>query len=136
MTIEQGLVAELLADAGVAAIVGTRVHPGAVPQNGSLPAIVYQRISSIRDVDMSGPQSFTQVRIQVDCWHTSYAGAKSLADAVRSALNGVGINSPKTLGAEPVQLVYLENDQDLSEREGDRIEWRVSQDWIIIHLEV
>jgi hypothetical protein len=85
---------------------------------------------------MDGPSDFVQVRMQVDCWHTSYSGVIALADAVRAALNGVGLASPRLLGAEPVQLVYLDNDNDLSEFEGDRRDYRISQDWIVIHLEV
>ena len=135
MSIEQGLVAHLLADSAVSAIVGTRVHPGAVPQGGTTPAIVYARASSDREVDMDGPSDFVQVRMRVDCWHTTYAGVKALADAVRVALNGVGLASPKLLGAEPVQLVYLDNDGDLSEFDGDERDYRVSQDWIVIHTE-
>ena len=135
MSIEQGLVAHLIADATVGGIIGNKVHPGAIPQNGALPAVVYNRISSVRDVDMGGPMDFVQVRLQVDCWHTSYAGVKTLADAVRAALNGVGLASPKTLGSEPVQLVYLDNDGDLPDFEGDRRDYRVSQDWIVIHTE-
>lgn len=135
MSIEEGLRAELIADSAVAAIIGTSVHPGAIPQGGGIPAVVYSRVSSQRDVDMDGPSDFVQVRMRVDCWHTSYAGVKSLADAVRAALNGVGLASPKTLGLEPVQLVYLDNDSDLPSFEGDQRDYRVSQDWIVIHLE-
>lgn len=136
MTIEAGLVAELSGNAAVAAIVKKRIHPLVIPQGGTLPAVVYQRISSVRNVDLGGPSSFVQVRMQIDCWHTSFSGAILLADAVRGALNGVGIASPKTLGSEPVQLVYLENDQALQDIEGDKAEYRISQDWIIIHLEI
>ena len=34
-----------------------------------------------------------------------------------------------------VQLVYLDNDGDLPDFEGDRRDYRVSQDWIVIHTE-
>ena len=136
MTIEQGLVAELLADSAVSAIVSTRVHPGAIPQKGALPAIVYTRVSSLRTVDMDGPSDFVQVRLRVDCWHTSKSGVSSLADAVRLALNGIGLASPKTLGSEPVQLVYLDTDGDNDPiPKGDRQDRRVTQDWLVIHLE-
>ena len=135
MSIEQGLVAHLLADAGVSAIVGTSVHPGVRPQGGSLPAIVYVRVSTARTVDLDGPSDFVQVRMRLDLWDNTYAGSKALADAVRLALNGVGLTSPKLLGAEPVQLVYLDNDGDLPDFEGDRRDYRVSQDWIVIHTE-
>jgi hypothetical protein len=135
MSIEEGLVAQLIGDAGVSTIVGSKVHPGHVPQGEDLPAIVYTRISSEREVELDGPSNFVKVHIRVDCWHTSYSGVKSLADAVRAALNGVGIASPRTLGSEPVQLVYLNDDGDLPSFDGDRREYRVTQEWIIIHLE-
>ena len=136
MTIEQGLVAELLADTATAAIVGTRVHPGSIPQGGKLPAIVYNRVSSLRENDLDGPADFVQVRMRVDCWENTYAGVKTLAAAVRAALNGVGLASPKTLGAEPVQFVYLDSDGDNDPPPaGDEQDRRVTQDWIIIHLE-
>lgn len=135
MTIEEGLVAHLLADGTVTGIVVDRVYPEVRPQDSALPAIVYTHISDDRDVDMDGPSDFVRVRMQVDCWHTSYGDVKTLAAAVRAALNGVGIASPNLLGAEPVQLVVLENEGDLSSIDGDSRERRVSQDWIITHLE-
>ena len=135
MSIEQGLVAHLLADGPTAAIVGTRVHPNVRPQDGELPAIVYQRISTARETDLDGPSDFVQARMRLDLWDSSYAGAKALGDTVRVALNGVGLASPKTLGSEPVQLVYLDNDGDLPNFEGDRRDYRVSQDWIVIYTE-
>ncbi len=135
MTIEQGLVAHLLADGATSAIIGNRVHPGAIPQDGTVPAIVYLRVSTLRDTDLSGPMSFVSVRMRLDLWHNSYAEVKTLSDAVRLALNGVGLASPHLLGAEPVQMVYLDNDGDLPDFEGDRRDYRVSQDWIVIHTE-
>ncbi len=136
MSIEEGLRTELLADAATLAIISTRIHPSVIPQGGALPAIVYNRVSSERTVDLDGPSDFVKVRIRVDCWHNTYAGVKALADAVRAALNGVGLASPKTLGAEPVQLVYLDSDGDNDPApSGDRQDRRVTQDWIIIHLE-
>lgn len=135
MSIEQGLVAHLLADAGVSGIVGTRVYAELRPQKSVLPAIVYTRVGSTHENTLDGPSPFVTVRMQVDCWSSTYGGSKTLADAVRVALNGVGLSPPKLLGSEPVQLVSLDTDTDLSETVGDLREFRVSQDWLIIHLE-
>ncbi len=135
MAVEEGLRAHLLADGPVSAIVGTAIHPGSMPQGQTLPVLVYQRISTQRDTDLGGPMTFVKVRLQVDCWHNSYAACKSLADAVRVALNGVGLASPHLLGSEVVQLVELVGDTDLFEFDGDLRKYRVSQDWIITHLE-
>ena len=85
---------------------------------------------------MDGPSDFVQVRLRVDCWHTSKSGVISLAAAVRVALNGVGLSSPKTLGSEPVQLVSLDTDGDNDPiPAGDQQDRRVTQDWIVIHTE-
>lgn len=135
MTIEQGLVAELLADSGVSAVVGTKVHPGAIPQGQSLPAIVYNRISTPRDVALGGPVNVVGIRFRIDCWHTSYASVKALAAAVRSALNGLAFSSPRQLGSEPVDAVYLVEEQDLAVYDGDQRDHRVTQDWIIVATE-
>ena len=135
MTVEQGLVAHLLADATVSGIVGNAVHPGKIPQGAGLPAIVYSRTSSIRENTLDGPSELVKVRMRVDCWHTTYPDAKALATAVRVALNGVGLASPRLLGAEPVQMVTLDSDADVGETQGDEHEHRVAQDWTIIHTE-
>ncbi len=135
MTIEQGLVAHLLADGTVAGIVGTRIHPGAVPQGGGTPAIVYVRRSTDREQQLDGAEGLVGVRLRLDLWHTTYAGVKALADAVRLALNGVGLVAPKLLGAEPVQSVYLDDDGDLPAFTGDARDLRVFQDWVVIHEE-
>ncbi len=135
MSIEQGLVAHLLADGPTAALIGTRVHPIVRPQGDPLPAVVYQRVSTVRDTDLNGPTDFVQARMRLDLWDDSYGGVKALADAVRVALNGVGLASPKTLGSEPVQMVYLDNDGDLPKIDGDQRDHRVSQDWIVIYTE-
>ncbi len=135
MTIEQGLVAHLLADGPVAALVGTRVYPGEIPQGASGDAIVYTRTSENRSVDMDGPSDFVSVAMSVDCWSDSKAGSITLAEAVRVALNGVGIASPRLLGAESVQLVSLENQTDVHNFQGDRRDYGVAQDWDIIYTE-
>ncbi len=132
MTIEDGMYTELTSDAGVSALVGTRVHPMLRPKGGTLPAITYQRISSIRDNSLDGPMDYVSYRIQIDCWAGTYAQAKALGDAVRAALNGVST----TLGGEAVQFVTLESDNDELENDGDTRHYRVSQDWMITLTEV
>lgn len=127
MTAEIGLRAELAADATVAALVGARIYPEFMPENVTYPAITYRRVSTVRFNKMSGPDDLTQVRIQVDCWDDSYADVQTLAAAVINALDGV----KTTLGAQVVSHCYLDSRQDLSEMDGDRIDRRVSLDFVI-----
>jgi len=135
MTIEQGLVAELIGDAGVTAIVGTKVHPGAIPQDTELPAIVYTRVSTPRELALDGTVEAVAARFRLDIWHTSYSNVKTLAEAVRTALNNIGIGAQKTLGSESVQAVYIDDEADLPVFDGDQRDHRVSQDWIVVYTE-
>ena len=59
MAIEAGLYAHLVGSAGVTALVATRVYPLLVPQDATLPAIAYQRISGPRDHTHDGPSGVT-----------------------------------------------------------------------------
>jgi len=133
MSVEEGLVAELRDDAGVTAIVGTRIYPEAIPQkDGTMPAIVYQRLISLRDRELAGTTDLINVRVRVDCWDTSYSGCKALADAVRLALNDERV----ALGSFVVQDVFLDTEGDLSEFDGDDSDYRVSQEYEISYVEV
>ncbi len=53
MSVETGLAAELLGNAGVAALAGTRVYPLLIPQVIALPSIAYQVIG--------GPASYSHL---------------------------------------------------------------------------
>ena len=133
MTLEEGLVAELIADAAVFAIVGNRIHPEIVPQQGTRPAIVYLRIGTTREQQLSGPADLILVRMRLDMWHSDPGACWSLANAVRSLLN---IGPAATLGTFAVQQVYLDEEFPLSDFEGDRRDYRVSQEYVIMHAEV
>ena len=77
------LVQDMLTDdAGVAALVGTRVYPVALPQTPTYPAISYQRIST---TPQGGSTTLRVSRYQINCWATSYGGVQSLANAVITA---------------------------------------------------
>jgi len=86
MSTISGLVRNMLAnDAGVTALVSTRIYPVVLPQTPTYPALVYQRISG---PPRSGSSTFRQSRYQVDCWAngaTGYGDATALAAAVVAA---------------------------------------------------
>ena len=129
MTIEEGLYSYLSTNVGVSALVSTRIYPGTLPQNWTAPAISFQRISGVRLRRLSGPVGRATPRIQIDCWADSYSGAKALAEAVRSAMDGyAGLMGTTTVGS-----VVLETDIDFYEP--DTNVYRVSMDYWISHLE-
>lgn len=88
MNIEEALYAHLVADAGVAALISTRVYPLSIAQDVALPAIAYQRISGPRQRYHSGPSAMAEARIQITCQAAKYTQAKALAKAVRLAMDG------------------------------------------------
>jgi len=108
MTLEEGLYDHLTNDAGVSALVGTRIYPLVVPQDVALPAIAYQRISGPRDHAHDGPSGLGRARMQFTFVGTSYSQAKSVAEAVRASLDGF----KGTMGTVTVGAVLLDNEHD------------------------
>ncbi len=130
MSIEAALYSKLTGDAGVAALVGNRVYPMHMPQAGTLPALVYERISTVRNYAHNGQQSPTTVRMQVDSIATTLATARSCADAVLAALSGyVG-----TVGTVDVRSCFADNEINLPDEETGLA--RVIQDFLITFMEV
>lgn len=127
MTIEDGLVALLLADSGVSALVGTRIYPLKLPQDDGLPAIRFQRISGERVRTLDGPTGLVRPRIQIDAYGKTYAEAKAVAEAVEALLDGY--SGPA--GTDQIEAVSLETDRDLDENPLGEEAARVSMDFFV-----
>lgn len=108
MTIEAGIFAHLIGNAGVVALVGTRIYPLLVPQDAEMPALAYQRISGPRDHAHDGASGLALARIQLTFVAASYDGAKSLAAAVRAAMDGFS----GMMGEVMVNACLLDNEID------------------------
>lgn len=106
------------------ALVGTRIYPMQVPQGAVLPAVTYQRISTIRAQDLRGSTGLADPRIQVDSWAESYTTAKAVAQEVRRALDGYASGDATAL---------ILSELDLLAQDGQR--HRVSQDYSWWHTE-
>lgn len=88
MTAMTALRAHLLADASIAALVGARVFPNALPQDTDMPAIVLTKVSGWRYAQLRGPASLARPRVQVDSWDTTQDGAVALGALCRQRLEG------------------------------------------------
>jgi hypothetical protein len=79
----------LLADAAIAAVVGSRVHsvrlPSGVPAG---PSIVYNLITESTDRHMTGPSGLVISRFQIDAWATSADAANNLGLLIKERLDG------------------------------------------------
>jgi len=76
----------LVNDNAVKAIT-TRCYPVMLPQNPVYPLILYTKISGMRDHHLNGSSGKAHPRFQIDAWGETYAQAKSLAGAIRDALD-------------------------------------------------
>lgn len=77
-----------LGAAAIVALVGDRVYPVIRPQGSALPAVTYQRIAEDAMMNLDGiDTSLRQVRVQIDCWASTYAAVASLALAMRDRMN-------------------------------------------------
>lgn len=102
-TLEEGLVAFLIADADIHAVVEDRIYPMMIPQGAVIPCLTYQRISTPRIVthDSSGATGdLISPRFQFDAWSETQKEAKAITDALRKVLHGkTGAMGGVTIGA-------------------------------------
>lgn len=70
---------------------GNRVYPLVLPQTTTLPAVVYQRISSYDTQTLDGTQSLDMGRFQIKVYATSYKNAVDTAELVKNTLSGKAI---------------------------------------------
>jgi hypothetical protein len=87
MRAEKAIFTLLAADAGVAAQVGARIYPSRIPQNTTMPALVYEFISGQEHpvIDASAGRQLMRSRIQVTAMGKNYAEVKNTLEAVRIA---------------------------------------------------
>lgn len=130
----EALYKELTTDAGVAALVSTRVYPRMIPQDASLPACAYQLISNVPEHSHSpGRSDFWRARYQITCTALTYDGASDLAEAVTQALDGFrGILGGMVSGSS----CFVENVLDSSEMGPAVLENSVRVDVAIYYQEV
>ena len=128
--ISQAIYNILNSNASVAGVVGTRIYPNTAQQGDALPYIVYRKISKLpTDVKDSGT-GFDKTRIQIDCFHTTYANCEVLAGYVRSAMDRVkGSYGSMTI----LQTVYEdENDVLLGFQEDSDKVYQIAVDFLMI----
>lgn len=127
MTMEASLFSFLTGNAGIAALIGTRVYPGIIPQSGVQPCIVYNKSSRSRQQLFCGTDGLLLTRLEIDCYADSYIQSVALANAVTSALQDFSGD----MNGTTVPRIFLENEIDLSDIEPGL--YRQSQTWAMWH---
>lgn len=120
--IETEIYAYLSSNNAITALVGNRIYPLILPQNYTLPAITYTKISGQRVNAKDGQTGLANPRFQFSCWAKTYLEAKKVADVVRIAMN-----------VFPNGTTYMQDEQDFYEP--DTGLYHVPVDFIIWHNE-
>ena len=88
MNLSESLYARLTGCAPVAALVGTRVYPYALPQLPTLPAITYALTSEPTEHCQNETYSrIKRANMRVQCWASSWDGAIALGAVVEDCLD-------------------------------------------------
>lgn len=141
MTVEQAIADRLSSDAGVSALVGTRVWQLKLPQSPTLPAVVVQLISDPSEHHLRGEVGQTRSRVQVDCYGKDsgvadpYEAVTDVAEAVSDALCGVEPFTVAGAGSPSVDryVQFVRRLSRMSMHEGDELRVvRVTQDFLVV----
>lgn len=85
---EAFLFQRLTSQTSVSSLIGSRVYPLIAPQGTPLPLVVYQRTGVDRTQSLAGNVGNPVVTLQLTTYGTSYTSVKSIARAVRLAVDG------------------------------------------------
>lgn len=136
MRIDEALRTYLLTNAALTAVVGTRIYPITYPQDGTLPAVVYQQISSLPYFAHDGEMGSAEAHFHISAFSTNYGQAHDVADKVRTALRPI-MDAPGIMGDVPVAGVQLENEFDVSAAEEFEplSAYHVLSEYMVLHEE-
>ena len=102
----ESMVAYLVANAGLSALVGDRLTPGYIPQEDALPAISYTDIGGETFFTLAARQKLKEPIYQFKIYATTYAGAMAVYAALNTALE----NYSGTMGSYEVQEIQLQDE--------------------------
>lgn len=117
MEIEEALTSYLLAYSGLIALIGDKVYPDELPQGIKLPAVIYSKISDVKDHTLIGQNRLESPMLQF----AAFAGSKTAARAITSQLKEALCDFQGTLYGLEVQYIRLENEISSLEKSSDGI---------------
>lgn len=90
MSAETDLYAALSAHPDLAALVGGRIYPDAMPEGEALPAVVYQRSSTAPVTTISSVTVAEEVLFAISAWAETRESAEAVANYVAEAIAAAG----------------------------------------------
>lgn len=112
MSVTGDLQTFLLSKTAITNIVGTAgVYWMRAPEDTDFPYITFQEVSDVREHDLSGQCGLVVASYQIDCWHVGSSAIHTLAEAVRTSIDGY----TGTMTSTTVQYAKLTNRMEFSE---------------------
>ena len=127
-SLKSALPARLLADGGVAALVGDRVHWTKVPQSSGRPHVRLQVISDPRPEHLKDYHAARVTRVQADVMADRSTEVEAITEAIIAALA-----QPASVGGVKFGRTKAEGPRDLGEESPDGFIHRASMDLLVEH---
>jgi hypothetical protein len=74
---------KLLSYPSVSTLIGQRMYPDALVQKATMPAVVYYKISTQREHELSNITTLAHSRFQIDCFALTRDAANDISHAIR-----------------------------------------------------
>jgi hypothetical protein len=116
---EKGLYELLTQDAGVSALVGSRVYFILQPKGTIVPSVVLSIVATGDNYTFAGASGLRSALVQVDGYASSYYDSRAVSRSVRLLLENYAGNLPDA-GATPVLGCIVEKDWDMPFEEGSK----------------
>lgn len=104
-TVEAKLRTQALANAGLAALIGTRWYDGRLQQGATFPAIVSILVSGNKTYSVNARLTTGFSRYQFTIWDTDSERARSVEDALASFLDGFNASGIAGLQRQPNEII-------------------------------
>jgi hypothetical protein len=125
--VEEVIAARLLAHAGLAALVGTRVHPIVRPaktaaQTVSPDAVTYKRLNVEYAQTLAGRATLAFATLEVVAWGSTFTKARAVAEQISQALDSWS-NAASTPVVQDVMPAEEEGESWEEDFDGDDAFW-------------
>ena len=113
--IEEALTTYLKAYVGLTALISTRLYPDELPQGATLPAVIYIKISDVKNHTLTEQDDLERPYIQFTAFALTKAAARGVANQLKAAL----VDYMGTLSGVEIQKIELQNEMSNLEKSGD-----------------
>ena len=117
MEIEEALTSYLLDFSGLTALIGDKLYPDEIPQGIKLPAVIYSKVSDVKDHTLVGQNRLESPMIQF----AAFVGSKTAARAIANQLKAALCDFQGELSGLEIQYIRLENEISSLEKSSDGI---------------